>query len=89
LKDFCDTLRKCADSQEFSPGTKLDGLIRRAHQKTGKQVVVIIDEYDGPLLDVIHDTPLLDSVRREMQEFYQPLKANERVDMVVWMPGKW
>ena len=52
-------------------------------------MVVIIDEYDGPLLDVIHDTPLLDSVRREMQEFYQPLKANERVDMVVWMSGKW
>lgn len=76
-----------ADSQEFSPGTKLDGLIRRAHQKTGKQVVVIIDEYDGPLLDVIHDNSLLDSVRREMQEFYQPLKANERYIKFCFLTG--
>ena len=51
LERFSD--RYGSDSAEFSPGSKLDGLIRRAYQQTGKQVAVIIDEYDGPLLDVI------------------------------------
>jgi len=31
------------------------GLIRRAYQQTGSQVVVVIDEYDAPLLDVLHE----------------------------------
>jgi hypothetical protein len=76
-----------ADSQEFSPGSKLDGLVRRAYRQTGKQVVVIIDEYDGPLLDVIHDEALLDDARKVMQEFYQPLKANERYIKFCFLTG--
>jgi len=75
------------DPQEFSPGSKLDGLIRRACHQTGKQVAVIIDEYDGPLLDVIHDNDLLDNARRMMQEFYQPLKANERYIKFCFLTG--
>ncbi|MGN0036212.1 MAG: AAA family ATPase, partial [Bacteroidaceae bacterium] len=34
---------------------RLQGLIERAHAKTGRQVVVLIDEYDAPLLDVVHE----------------------------------
>jgi len=62
---------------ETSPGKLITGLIHRAQQKTGKQVAVIIDEYDAPLLDVLHDQSTLDAMRRVMQEFYVPLKANE------------
>ena len=51
---------------------------RRAFQKTGKQVVVLIDEYDAPLLDVLHDDQMLANKRQVMQEFYVPLKANEQ-----------
>lgn len=76
-----------ADPGEFSPGSKLDGLVRRAYQQTGKQVAVIIDEYDGPLLDVIHDEALLDDARKVMQEFYQPLKANERYIKFCFLTG--
>ena len=76
-----------ANPDEFSPGSILDGLVRRVHQKTGKQVVVIIDEYDGPLLDVIHDKALLDDTRRVMQEFYQSLKANERYIKFCFLTG--
>ncbi len=63
--------------EEVTPGEKLDGLIRRLFNKTGKQVVVIIDEYDAPLLDVLHSQATLDAMRKVMQEFYVPLKANE------------
>lgn len=76
-----------ANPTDFSPGTKLESLIRQAYAKTGKQVVVVIDEYDGPLLDVIHDDTLLDDARKVMQEFYQPLKANERYIKFCFLTG--
>ena len=44
-----------ANPKEETPGMRLAGLIDRAFQQTGKQAVVIIDEYDAPLLDVLHD----------------------------------
>ena len=65
------------DPNEITPGEKLEGLILRLYRKTGKQVAVIIDEYDAPLLDVLHDQATLDDIRKVMQEFYVPLKANE------------
>lgn len=62
---------------ESTPGKVLTGIIRRASEKYGTQVVIVIDEYDAPLLDVLHDNDNLDGMRRVMQEFYQPLKACE------------
>ena len=55
----------------------LAGLIERAHKQTGNQVAVIIDEYDAPLLDVLHDDERLHDMREVMQEFYQRLKMME------------
>ena len=65
------------DDDEKYPGSVLRGLIHRAYEKTGKQVVVLVDEYDAPLLEVLHEDNRLADFRRVMQEFYQPLKANE------------
>ena len=62
---------------EVTPGMLLSGMIRRAYEQTGKQVAVIIDEYDAPLLDVLHEETMLPEFRRVMQEFYVPLKAAE------------
>ena len=64
-------------NDETTPGKLLTGLIHRAKEKTGRQVAVIIDEYDAPLLDVLHSQETLDAMRKVMQEFYVPLKANE------------
>jgi hypothetical protein len=52
----------------------LQELIYRAHEKTGRGVVLIIDEYDAPLLNALHDKAMLEKVRQVMQEFYSPLK---------------
>ena len=60
--------------EETTPGGILMGLVRRACQEHGRQVVVIIDEYDAPLLDVLHDDTRLEDYRQVMQEFYVPLK---------------
>ena len=75
LKQYVDIYG--ADPDAFSPGSMLAGIVTRAYKLTGTQVVTIIDEYDAPLLDVIHDESLLVDTRMVMQEFYQPLKALE------------
>ena len=65
------------NARETTPGMRLAGVIERAYEQTGRQVVVIIDEYDAPLLDVLHEQGLLEEIRRLMQEFYQRLKKLE------------
>jgi len=76
------------DEQELTPGQCLTGLINRAcRQSKNGQVVVIIDEYDAPLLDVLHEEDNLPGFRKVMQEFYQPLKANERLIKFCFITG--
>ncbi len=84
-----DPLRKKygKDENEKTPGDVLRGLIRRAYEQTGKQVAVIIDEYDAPILDVLHDEAKLPEYRRVMQEFYQPLKASEAMIKFCFLTG--
>jgi hypothetical protein len=60
---------------ETTPGGLLTGIVRRACEQTGRQVAVVIDEYDAPLLEVLHEEEALPEFRRVMQEFYVPLKA--------------
>lgn len=49
-------------------------LITNAHDKTGKKVVVLIDEYDAPILEVLHDDTKREEVRNILRKFYSPLK---------------
>ena len=66
---------------------RLIDLISTAYEKTGKQVVVLIDEYDAPLLDVAHETEQLDTLRNVMRNFYSPLKGCERMLRFVFLTG--
>ena len=66
---------------------RLIKLIDTAYEKTGKQVVVLIDEYDAPLLDVAHETEQLDTLRNIMRNFYSPLKYSEAKLRFVFLTG--
>ena len=66
---------------------RLEGLIKRAYQQTGKQVVVLIDEYDAPLLDVVHEEKDLPILRNVMRNFYSPLKACDPYLRYVFLTG--
>ena len=48
---------------DILPNQRLEGLIQRAYKQTGKGVVVLIDEYDAPLLDVVHEDENLPTLR--------------------------
>ena len=60
---------------EASPNLRLSNLIQTIYEKTGKGVVVLIDEYDSPLLDVVHEDENLPRLRKIMRNFYSPLKG--------------
>ena len=75
------------DDDEQTPGKLLSGMIRRAYETSGKQVAVIIDEYDAPLLEVLHEEERLPEFRRVMQEFYQPLKVSEAMIKFCFITG--
>ncbi len=64
-------------ADEVKPNQRLQGLIERAHAKTGHKVVVLIDEYDAPLLDVVHKKENLEVLRQVMRNFYSPLKDSD------------
>ena len=66
---------------------RFNDLIEVVYRKTGKQVVVLIDEYDAPLLDVAHEKEKLDELRNLMRNFYSPLKGNESMLRFVFLTG--
>ena len=72
---------------EVNPNQRLQGLIERAHAQTGRKVVVLIDEYDAPLLDVAHKKDSLEDLRQVMRNFYSPLKDSDPHLQFVFITG--
>lgn len=66
---------------------RLTELITTAYEISGKQVVVLIDEYDAPMLDVAHDKETLDELRNVMRNFFSPLKMCEPMLRFVFLTG--
>ena len=66
---------------------RLSRLIKRLYKQTGRQVVVLIDEYDAPLLDVVHEEENLPKLRYVMRNFYSPLKGSEQYLKFVFITG--
>ncbi len=72
---------------EEEPHLMLAQLIKKIHAKTGEQVIVIIDEYDKPLLDAINKTDTYQAIHEELRIFYSPLKALSAQLRLVFMTG--
>ena len=69
------------------PNVRLNALINSIYAKTGRQIVVLIDEYDAPMLDVAHEDKQLDILRNIMRNFYSPLKKCESLLRFVFLTG--
>ena len=73
--------------QDKDANLRLKNLIETLYRLTGRQVVILIDEYDAPLLDVVHEDTALPVLRNVMRNFYSPLKACDQYLKFVFMTG--
>ena len=73
--------------QDKDANLRLKNLIETLYRQTGRQVVILIDEYDAPLLDVVHEDTELPVLRNVMRNFYSPLKACDQYLKFVFMTG--
>jgi len=95
--DFLDTtLNNALDNVADSYGLKLRGkyvnqqfvnLIRDMYKQSGKKIVVIIDEYDKPLLDTMTDGSLHSTIRNKLKGFYGILKPSDKYLRFVFLTG--
>lgn len=60
---------------EYSVATRFEGVIRRAAKKMGQKVVILIDEYDKPMLQAITNSELQTKFRNTLKAFYGALKS--------------
>ena len=92
-RHLCTTLLKWADeleiqiNRELTPDEMFSELIERAVEKTGRQVVVLIDEYDKPILDVLGDKELEENNREVLRSFYSVMKSQDANLRFVMLTG--
>jgi len=72
-------------SDDFN--VRIINIIQAAKQQTGKNVVVLIDEYDCPMHDSMKDEKLQEQIRDIMRNFFSPLKSEEDNLQFVFMTG--
>ena len=68
-------------------GLRLWSIIRKAREKTGQKVVLLVDEYDAPLLDSMHDKSLFCDIRQQLRNFYSPIKESSPDLAFVFITG--
>ena len=75
------------ERKDDAPGDRLERLITGCAEKYGKKVVVLIDEYDAPLLSVMHQQEQLEEMRLALRAFYAPLKDCDQWLRFVFITG--
>jgi hypothetical protein len=75
------------DDTEIELGDRFGGIIRRAYEHTGQQVVILVDEYDKPMLEAIADEQLQESYRSILKGFYGALKSMDAYIRFAFLTG--
>jgi len=74
--------------KELGMGLRFRHVLRAAHEQTGRRAVVLIDEYDKPILDVLDvDASLEDRHRNVLKAFYSVFKAADEHLQFVLLTG--
>ena len=76
-----------ASDASMSYALRFGAVIRNAVEKTGRQVVVLIDEYDKPILDVFGDRELEENNREVLRSFYSVMKSQDANLRFVMLTG--
>lgn len=75
------------DPEQKTPGARFRGLINRAKEQTGENVVVILDEYDAAIMRLMYEPERLADMRSMLREFYQVLKDEGAYLRFVFITG--
>ena len=75
------------DNHDKEPNIRFANIVKAAYEQTHQKVALIIDEYDAPLLDVVHEEQNLAALRRTMQNFYSPIKSLDPYLEFVFLTG--
>ena len=68
-------------------GLRFSDLIEQAYEKFGKKVVILIDEYDKPMLDCLHEEELHDKIKAELRGFNSCIKGNDQYIKFAMLTG--
>ena len=75
------------EKKDRAPEERFEYIIQRGCEQTGKGVVVLVDEYDKPLLQSLHDEELLEAYRNTLKAFYGVLKSADKYLRFVFLTG--
>ena len=74
------------ENEESIPA-RFGGIIRRAYKKTGRQAVLLVDEYDKPLLNSLHNPALYKIFRDQLYSIYSNIKSSDKYLRFVFLTG--
>ena len=74
-------------SDPYNYDTRLSNIIQAAYRQTGQLVVILVDEYDAPMLDSIHKPELQDQIRERIRNLFSPLKGQSDYLRFVFLTG--
>ena len=72
---------------EVTPELRFKGIIRRACEQTGQLVVILVDEYDKPMLQAIGNDELQNEYRNTLKAFYSVLKTQDKYIKFAFLTG--
>lgn len=84
LSEYEKAYNIAVDDKRAAP--RLNKLIKTAYEQTGKQVVILIDEYDKPILDALY-TEYEEQNRQCLRSFYSPLKDLDKYIRLLFITG--
>lgn len=89
INDFLHTQEELYGTRpsETSFGLRFEGVLDRAYKQTGKRVVILVDEYDKPLLQAIGNKELQDEFRGTLKSFYGALKSKDGCIKFAFLTG--
>ncbi len=87
LEEYEITFGKDDHLSEDDIHARFERLIKVAVEHTDEKAVIIIDEYDAPLLDVMNDQERLIPMRQIMRNFYSPVKSLDPYLRFVFITG--
>ena len=73
---------------DFNLGSRFEKILKAAYERSGRGVVVLVDEYDKPLLDVLEQDPnLMNQNRETLKAFYSVFKRADAYLRFVFLTG--